>query len=319
MEFSISPYGGNSPMRPWPSLGGKAFCLKYSSRPGETLFFYDSISSKSSRSSPKGVIVLVHGLGDEADSWRHVIPLLNSGGYRALAPDLPGFGRSVTPGRVSLKYHADAVLRLVKAVQKQNDDADGPVFLAGNSLGALVAEAAVFKKPDMFRGLILIDGSIPGGPSNPGPLALAKLLLCRKWYRAYRNDPPRAWASLYPYYAELNKMPEADKEFLKERVMARVKSPTQEKAFFQTQRSIIWAYLTASSSFAKKTRNYPGKILLLWGDKDRIIPFSSAGKFKALHSGVELKTIPGAGHLPQQEKPEETSSLIADFAAGFSK
>ena len=108
-------------------------------------------------------------------------------------------------------------------------------------------------------------------------------------------------------------MPAEDRDFLKQRVMARVESPTQERAFFATQRSIVRSYLFASSWFARKIRAFEGKILLIWGEKDRIIPLSSANVFKALRPDIELEVIPGAGHLPHQEKPEETAWRMAAF------
>jgi pimeloyl-ACP methyl ester carboxylesterase len=142
---------------------------------------------------------------------------------------------------------------------------------------------------------------------------MVKLLFSRKWYRAYRNNPKGAWASLYPYYADLDNMPLADKDFLKERVMARVNSSSQERAFFATQRSLIWAFWTVFSGYERKIRLFKGKIILLWGEKDRIMPLSSAEPFKTLRSDIELRIISGAGHLPQQEKPAETAKLIAEF------
>jgi len=290
-------------MKPWPSLAAKAFCLNGASPAEGTVFFYDSLPYNAPEKKPGSLpcMVLIHGLGDEADSWRHTIPLLNAAGYRALAPDLPGFGRSVARGRISLKNHAAAVLKLLEVVVP-----GGPVFLAGNSMGAVVAEAVALQKPELIRGLVLLDGSIPGGPANPGIFALAKLLFSRKWYRAYRADPEGAWASLYPYYADLDSMPPEDREFLKERVMARVGSPGQEQAFFAIQRSLVWTYLTAASRYARKIKRYKGTIKLLWGEKDRIMPLSSAKVFQALRKDIELEIIGGAGHLPHQEKPEET-------------
>jgi pimeloyl-ACP methyl ester carboxylesterase len=305
MKFSVAPYNGNSPMKPWPSLANKAFCLNLSS--GKTIFYYDTAPPNSGESP---VLVLIHGLGDEADSWRHLIPLLNSNGFRVLALDLPGFGRSAAPGRISLKNHAAAVLRLLDAVKIKPET---PVFLAGNSLGALVAETAAFKKPELVKGLILLDGSIPGGPSKIGLFALAKLLFSRKWYRAYRDNPEWAWVSLYPYYADLDSMPTEDKGFLRERVMARVNSLTQERAFFATQRSLIWAFGAGFTRYAKKIRFFKGKILLLWGEKDKIMPLSSTETFKTLRDDIELRIIPGAGHLPQQERPEQTAKFITEF------
>ena len=307
-------------MNPWFSLTGKAFLFKTKDRPGETIFFYNSPPVNEVPSLP--AFVLIHGLGDEADSWRRLIPLLNSRGYRVFALDLPGFGRSITSGKINLKTHATAVQRFLETVvwpAGTISRTESPVFLAGSSMGAIVAEAVALKKPALIQGLILLDGSIPGGPSNPGPLALAKLLFSRKWYRAYREDPKGAWVSLYPYYADLDAMPQEDREFLKQRVMARVESPTQERAFFATQRSLIRSFLFASPWFARKIRVFKGKILLLWGEKDRIIPLSSANVFKSLRPDINLEVIPGAGHLPHQEKPEETARCITDFAASLTK
>jgi len=308
MAFSTVPYEGKSPMKPWPSLADKAFYLIDGSRPGESLFFFDSRPDGKPVGTSAPVVVLIHGLGDEADSWRYLIPLLNAAGCRTLAPDLPGFGRSVSPGKISLKRHAAEVLRLIEAKCPE-----GPVFLAGSSMGAMVAEEVVVRKPNAARGIVLIDGSIPGGPSSPGVFGLAKLLFSRKWYRAYRDDPEGLWASLNPYYADLAAMHPADRDFLRERVMARVQSAAQERAFFQSQRSVVRAYMASSARYASKIRAWPGKILLLWGDSDRLIPLSSAERFKALRAGIDLIIISGAGHLPHQENPEETARHIAEF------
>jgi len=310
MNFSITPYTDDSTMKPWPPLASKAFCLKDGS--GNTIFFYDcppdnKTLKESDTSAP--VFVLVHGLGDEADSWRHLIPLLNDRGFRVLALDLPGFGRSVVTGKVSFKNHAVAVLKLIEATVQTT-----PVFLAGNSMGAMIAEAAALQKPEAVRGLVLIDGSIPGGPANPGLFALAKMLFSRKWYRAYRGRPDAAWGSLYPYYADLDAMPQADKDFLRQRVVARVESPTQEDAYFASQRSLVHAFASETSRFAREIQQYKGKILLIWGEKDRLMPLSSAETFKNLREGIALELISGAGHLPHQEKPEETARLMAEFA-----
>ena len=329
MEFSISRYDGESPMVPWPSLAEKAFLLKRNSHPGEAIFYYDAapsdVSATALVNAPAGapayaqpldnnapVFVLIHGLGDEADSWRHIIPLLNANGCRALALDLPGFGRSTLAANISLSGYADAVLRLIHAAVRPHPGGP-PIFLAGSSMGALVAQEAALTEPELLRGIILLDGSIPGGPKIPGPFAMLKRLFSRKWYRAYRKNPDALWASLYNYYADLDNMPPEDKEFLRRRVMARVESPTQEQAFFAIQRSVVRTYLTASSRYARKVRHSKVKIMLIWGELDRIIPLSSAEAFKTLRDGIGLELIKGAGHLPQQEKPAETARIMLDF------
>ena len=305
-------------MKPWQALSEKAYLLNDNTdKSMPPLFYYDSAPTHSTAKNPP-VFVLIHGLGDEADSWRHIIPLLNSAGYRTLAPDLPGFGRSAAAGKANLKSYADVVLRLIRAVLRPSADnggkeAEPPVYLAGSSLGALIAEEAAFKAPDLVRGLVLIGGSIPGGPKRPGPIALAKLLFSRKWYRSYRKNPDGLWTSLQPYYADLDSLPPADKDFLRQRVMARVESPAQEQAFFAAYRNAVRTYLTASAFYAWKIRRYKGKIMLIWGESDRIMPLSSAKSFQSLRADITLSVISGAGHLPQQEKPEALANLMADF------
>ena len=303
-------------MQPWPALAGKAFCLKDNSRPAETVFFYDSAPPDTNAAKPLPVFILIHGLGDEADSWRHLIPLLNC---RVLALDLPGFGRSVAAGRISLKSYAAVVLKLITAVITPHSGEGGEpcrpaVFLVGSSMGALVAEEAALQMPELVSGMILIGGSIPGGPQNPGLFALAKILFSKKWYKAYRKKPKDLWTSLYPYYADLDSMPPEDKDFLQRRIMARVESPAQEQAFFAVQRNLVRTYLTAASRFARRIQRYKGKILLIWGEQDRIIPLSSAKAFTTLREGIRLEIISGAGHLPHQEKPAEIARLIGEFA-----
>jgi len=313
-RYEGSSEGHNNPMKPWSALETKAFYLNGASPgpdSGEKLFFYDSPPDGK---LPPGkvrapVFVLIHGLGDEADSWRHLIPLLNAGGFRALAVDLPGFGRSVTRKRISMKNHSAAVLKLIETAAPGAE-----IYLAGNSAGSIVIESLAFKRPDLIKGLVLIDGSIPGGPSSPGFFILLRFLFSRKWYRAYRNVPEAAWASLYPYYADLEAMPPADRSFLKKRVMERVESRKQEDAYFATQRSLVKTYILRSSSFAKKVKNYKGKIILLHGERDRIITLSQAEAFKNLRSDIRLEIIPGAGHLPHQEKPEKTARYMIEFA-----
>lgn len=71
------------------------------------LHLYDSDDGSSTP------VLLIHGLGDEADTWRHVFPLINVD-YRAIAPDLPGFGRSEKGKRkYTIPFFVDIMLELL--------------------------------------------------------------------------------------------------------------------------------------------------------------------------------------------------------------
>jgi pimeloyl-ACP methyl ester carboxylesterase len=323
---------GNS-MPPWPGIASLGRTLTLPGKRGG-LFYYDTDETsdtngssdsggisggrKISTAAGKPVIILVHGLGDEADSWRHLIPPLGAAGYRVIAPDLPGFGRSAVRGRPGLGFHAEAVIALAAAAV-----GGGQVTLAGSSMGAVVAETAALKRPDLVKALILIDGCFPtkGGP-NGGLILMALPFMGKKWYRSFRCNHEGAWQSLFPYYHDLETMGEEDRRFLRERVIARVESKTQERAYFASLRSLIFSSIVGrlpfgGSGFARRLGEFDGRILILWGAGDRVLPLRTAAAFHALRPDAVRETIDGAGHLPHQEKPAETAAAMLRFLSGI--
>jgi pimeloyl-ACP methyl ester carboxylesterase len=299
-------------MKPWPALApcGKTLSLK-----GGGLFYYDL--GPPSGESGRPALILLHGLGDEADTWRHLLPLLARAGYRLIAPDLPGFGRSLWKGKISVNRHAEAVLALMTASGAASPA--HPAVLAGNSMGAGIAEIIALKRPDLARALILLDGCIPvsGGPGKE-TLLMELSFIARRWYRSFRHNHRQAWESLYSYYCDLDALPEADRAFLRERVIARVESANQERGYLASLRSmnrlLLWG--RAGFSFFPRFSNFTkfaGKILLIWGEQDRVITPERIAGFRALRPDAGFITIAGAGHLPQQEKPDETAQAMLDF------
>jgi len=294
----------------WPSLETYAKLFPSKRFPG--LFYYDYDSQSASRSG-KPVLILIHGLGDEADTWRHLIPLLSAAGYRTLALDLPGFGRSPVSRYSSLGRHRDAVLELAEAVSG-TDNKQEIVFI-GSSMGAVVAEAAALAaNAPAIKALVLMDGCIPAQYPGSAQIFFSALPFTgKKWYRSFRNNPQKAWQSLTSYYADINSLPETDKEFLRGRVMDRVLSPSQERGYFSSLRSMIFQSLR--SSYYRRIRDWPGKIALIWGKEDLMMPRSVAQSFIKLRGEktTEFTLISGAGHLPHQEKPAETAEAILAF------
>jgi pimeloyl-ACP methyl ester carboxylesterase len=302
-------------MKPWPSLAEKGRILDLPR--GGTIFYYDSEAIIAGDGRPravlgKPVIVLIHGLGDEADSWRHLFAPFSAAGFRVIAPDLPGFGRSVAKGRINIDRHADAVLELMDAVSAA--DRDNPAVLAGSSMGALIAESAAFKRPDMTRALILVDGCFPmSGGVNRNLLLAGLPVIGKKWYRSFRRNHEAAWLSLAPYYHNLEALPEEDRRFLRERVIARVESPEQERAYFASLRSSNLVGLFWKGGFSYCIQNTPARIFLLWGAEDRVLKPGMADVIRTLRPDAAYTEIPGAGHLPHQEKPAETAAAVLDF------
>jgi len=247
--------------------------------------------------------VLLHGLGDEADSWRKLFPLLASRG-RVLAPDLPGFGRSDHPRRAyTLDFYAQTVEAMLQALHIPK------AVLVGSSMGAAVALRMVVRKPDLPSRLVLLDGPPVRVRINRAQLMFLLPLLGERIYNSLRGSQDAAYATLQPYYYRLGGLPIEDQHFLRERVWARVWSDDQRRAFFSTFRWLAWEGLKGHPNPSILTQiKIP--TLVIWGDHDHIVPLESGKTLQAWIPGARLWVIKDCGHLPQQEQPEELVRLI---------
>src|SRR2546425_6369132 len=107
-------------------------------------------------------VVLVHGLGGFAESWRHNVPSL-AARATVYAVDLPGFGRSGKPSAgYSLAYFTRALYAFLDAVGVTQ------VSLVGHSLGAAVAVTYALTHPPRVERLALLSGCVPGFGWRPG-------------------------------------------------------------------------------------------------------------------------------------------------------
>jgi acylglycerol lipase len=106
-------------------------------------------------SDPRATVALVHGLAEHSGRYEHVGTRLAGAGYSVYTADLRGHGRSAGfPGQVS--GLADWLEDAGAIVARARDAAAGrPVFLFGQSLGALISAAYVARQPDDVDGLIL--------------------------------------------------------------------------------------------------------------------------------------------------------------------
>lgn len=269
-------------------------------RAGTSLYYYEAGAA----ASP--VLLLVHGLGDEADTWRSVIAPLSLR-FRIIAPDLPGFGRSSLPRRrLTPPYLAGVLLELLDELHIAN--ADG----IGSSLGAVLLQCAAARDPSRFSRLVLEDGGLGmEGRIPPGFLLSLLPVLGERRYRLLAGNLQAAYDSLRPYYAELDGMPMEDREFLRRRVADRVTSRTQRRAYFSAFRGYVGWLALRGRRMVRRARGCAHQVLVIWGSEDHIVPLSSANGAKGADGAMEV--IAGAGHLPHQEKPEAFLRVVESF------
>ena len=293
-------------MTPWPALAPTGRFVPLGRHSGQVYLF------DSGEPPVRGPLVcLIHGLGDEADTWRHLVPLL-ARRHRVVALDLPGFGRSPPSGRVTLAGCAETVLSLLRAVST------GPSILVGSSVGAAVAELAAFRDPSLASALVFVDGGIPQARGTvKAMLPMILPFSGERIYTSFRRDHDAAYASLQPYYANLAALPEADRQFLRTRVIDRVESDTQRRAYFSLLRSIVLWDSFRHGYFRRNAAAWRKPLLLAWGAEDGIVPRATAEVIAALIPQAKKYVIPGSGHLPQQERPGELAAEIEGFISSL--
>ena len=124
------------------------------------------------------VIVLLHGLGVSADYWWRNGPMLAASGYRVIAPDLPGFGRTEGPPRgLSVAEQASALESWASAMRLER------AVYVGHSLSCQTVMQHAVWQPDRVAGLVL---AAPTG--DPAPFRLVRQAL-----GLLRDAPRESW------------------------------------------------------------------------------------------------------------------------------
>lgn len=113
--------------------------------------------------NPQGAtpVLLLHGLGSAGDSWQLQFPDLVAAGFRPLAPDIRGFGRSSYPGR----WHIPEVVADLKAFLDTLEVSRA--HIAGISMGGVLAQAFALAHPERTHRLVLINTFARLRPRKP--------------------------------------------------------------------------------------------------------------------------------------------------------
>ncbi|ANS64925.1 epoxide hydrolase [Streptomyces lincolnensis] len=142
------------------------------------------------------LVLLVHGFPESWYSWRHQLPALAAAGYRAVAVDLRGYGRSSKPEAVRAYRLAELVADQVAVVQALGG---APAVVVGHDWGATVAAHCALLRPEEFRavGLLSVPYTPPGGP-RPSEVFARLGGGTEEFYVSYFQEPGRAEREIEP-------------------------------------------------------------------------------------------------------------------------
>lgn len=141
------------------------------------------------------LVLLVHGFPESWYSWRHQLPALAAAGYRAVAIDVRGYGRSSKPGDTCAYRMVDLVMDSAAVVDALGG---GPAVIVGHDWGATIAANSALLRPELFRavGMLSVPYAPRGGP-RPSEM-FARMGAEEEFYVSYFQEPGRAEAEIEP-------------------------------------------------------------------------------------------------------------------------
>jgi pimeloyl-ACP methyl ester carboxylesterase len=293
------------------------------------------------------LVVLLHGFPESWHSWRHQFGPLAAAGFRVVAPDQRGYGRSDHPEDVdaySILHLVGDVVGLIHALGEKE------AFVVGHDWGAPVAWHTALLRPDVVRGVAGLSVPPPFRGERP-PLAAMQERFGGRFYWNYFNRPGVADAEFAKdtrtalrklFYSASGDAPDAGRPD-----QALVADPGRGWLADMTDPEVLPDWLTEedldelTESYAKGftgalnwyrnldrnwelTAAWHGAVvtppaLYVYGDRDLVPAFPGTpeliAKLPELMPSLrhEPITLAGCGHWTQQERPEEVNAVLVEF------
>jgi pimeloyl-ACP methyl ester carboxylesterase len=295
------------------------------------------------------LVLLCHGFPESRYSWRHQLGALAAAGFRAVAPDMRGYGKSDRPEAID-QY---TLFHLIGDMVGLLDALGAPTaVIVGHDWGAVVAWHAALLRPDRFHAVIAL--SVPFRPrANQRPTSLMPRTADAQFYQLYFQQPGVA-------EAELDRDPRATVRTMLYAVsgdafgggtsagagiamvphggglLQGVAAPPSLPHWLSESDIDFYAGEFERTGFAGGLNWYRNidrnwelmapfagarikvPALYIAGDRDLVVGFPGMDQLLAsLRTFVpELRDtlmLPGCGHWTQQERPEEVNAAMIDF------
>ena len=214
---------------------------------------------------------------------------------------------------------ADLVATLIRRLSP------GPVHLAGNSRGGMVATFLAARHPDLVRTLTLVSPAVPDLRPTHDRGADPRLALVmlpgvpgKVEHRLAGISPrDRARGLAYLCFGEPDKLSDRDLDLAEAEFQARAVLPWTNGALLASLRALIRAQLRpAPWSFGASARRVRVPTLIVWGTRDRLVDVRLARRTAAAFPHARLLVLAGSGHVSQMERPIETArAMVALWAS----
>ena len=262
--------------------------------------------------NPEGArtLVFIHGLGSYLKFWRYQLDTFAAQGYRVIAVDLPGYGKSDKPASFpyTMEAMADAVRELVQTLGVEH-----PV-LVGHSMGGQTALSYAIRYPDEPAALVLTS-----------PAGFERFSWKEKaWFKRVLSTTLIKSAPEYGIWGSVRQSnfsrwrPEL--EWLIEERVRVVSSPDFDAYAYANVRTVDG--LSHDDFVRDSLGHIQAPTLIVFGEDDRLIPnpFMHGGRAREImeygHAnirGSELVGVDRCGHSVQLDCPQEYNEAVSSF------
>lgn len=243
-------------------------------------------------------VLLVHGLGGNGFTFRHLAPALASLGYRVWVLDLLGFGKSSKP--LDAPYSFQFFSRLVDAFMQHHKI--HTAHFIGHSMGGGVGLVLAHRHPKKILSLSLIAAA--GLPLKIPASVFSPLRIMTRLPSALIRPVVREVLHWLVYEPKV-----VTEEMLDAYFIPLEKEPGPAILF-----AVLRAFKQeALERLADDLPEIQTPTFVLWGREDKLIPVSHARQFGVDLPNVKVHVMDECGHLPQEENPETTIGLLTEF------
>ena len=249
-------------------------------------------------------VLLLHGEPSWSFLYRKMIPIITGAGYRAVAPDLVGFGRSDKPARrddYTYQRHVDWMRSALEQLDLRR------ATFVGQDWGGLIGLRLVAEHPERFDRVVGANTFLPTGDRNPGDAFLA-------WQKFSQETPT------FPVGRIVNGGCVGE---LPEDVIAAYDAPFPDESFKEGARQFPLLVPTSADDPAAEPNRRAWEALAQF-EKPFLTAFSDSDPITGGADRVLQTTIPGAkgqphttlvggGHFLQEDVGEELAKVVVDF------
>jgi len=251
-------------------------------------------------------VVLLHGLGGFAESWRSTVDAL-AGRATVYAVDLPGCGRSAKPpARYDLGFFAAAVTGFL------DEQGVAQASLVGHSLGGAVAVACALAHPGRVDRLALVAALVPGLYAPPLPYRLAVLPVLGDLLAQFRCRPLYRASIARCFHAP----DPACVDFLVDWAYQERTGRAARSAFLRTLRGLRADLVARAADYRRALAALDLPVLLVHGRQDRVIPPAACHQAAAVLPRAAVRWVDGCGHFPHIEHARPVNEWLAEFLVG---